>query len=405
MKVNFMYYILKGDAVMRKVYLDYSATTPVKQEVLNEMIPYFTEKFGNPSSLYEIGAEAKEAITKARGQVADLIGAKPQEVIFTSCGSESDNWALISTAHWKQAKGNHIITTKIEHHAILHTCKALEKEGFEVTYLCVGPDGRIDLNELEAAITDKTILISIMMVNNEMGAIQPIKEAAAIAKEHGILFHTDAVQAAGNVPIDVSDLGVDMLSLSSHKIYGPKGIGAMYIRKGVALPAFLHGGAQEMRKRAGTENVPYIVGFGKAAELAGEILDEHIEKLTELRDYFIAQVLEKIPYVDINGGMEHRHPGNANLAFNFIEGESLLLMLDYHGISVSTGSACSSKSLEPSHVLSALGMPVEKIHGSLRFTVGDFTTKEDLDYTVECLAKIVERLRMMSPISAEKGWN
>ena len=390
---------------MRKVYLDYSATTPVKQEVLNEMIPYFTEKFGNPSSLYEIGAEAKEAITKARGQVADLIGAKPQEVIFTSCGSESDNWALISTAHWKQAKGNHIITTKIEHHAILHTCKALEKEGFEVTYLGVGPDGRIDLNELEAAITDKTILISIMMVNNEMGAIQPIKEAAAIAKEHGILFHTDAVQAAGNVPIDVSDLGVDMLSLSSHKIYGPKGIGAMYIRKGVALPAFLHGGAQEMRKRAGTENVPYIVGFGKAAELAGEILDEHIEKLTELRDYFIAQVLEKIPYVDINGGMEHRHPGNANLAFNFIEGESLLLMLDMCGISVSTGSACSSKSLEPSHVLSALGIPVEKIHGSLRFTVGDFTTKEDLDYTVECLVKIVERLRMMSPISAEKGWN
>ena len=390
---------------MRKVYLDYSATTPVKQEVLNEMIPYFTEKFGNPSSLYEIGAEAKEAITKARSQVAQLIGAKPQEVVFTSCGSESDNWALISTAHWKQAKGNHIITTKIEHHAILHTCKALEKEGFEVTYLGVGPDGRIDLKELEDAITDQTILISIMMVNNEMGAIQPIKEAAAIAKAHGILFHSDAVQAAGNVPIDVVDLGVDMLSLSSHKIYGPKGIGAMYIRKGVALPPFIHGGAQEMKKRAGTENVPYIVGFGKAAELAGEILEDHIAKLTELRDYFIAQVLEKIPYVDINGGMEHRHPGNANLAFNFIEGESLLLMLDYYGISVSTGSACSSKSLEPSHVLSALGMPVEKIHGSLRFTVGDFTTKEDLDYTIDCLVKIVERLRMMSPISAEKGWN
>jgi len=390
---------------MRKVYLDYSATTPVKQEVLNEMIPYFTEKFGNPSSLYEIGAEAKEVITKARGQVAKLIGAKPQEVVFTSCGSESDNWALISTAHWKQAKGNHIITTKIEHHAILHTCKALEKEGFEVTYLGVGPDGRIDLKELEDAITDQTILISIMMVNNEMGAIQPIKEAAAIAKAHGILFHSDAVQAAGNVPIDVVDLGVDMLSLSSHKIYGPKGIGAMYIRKGVALPPFIHGGAQEMKKRAGTENVPYIVGFGKAAELAGEILEDHIAKLTELRDYFIAQILEKIPYVDINGGMEHRHPGNANLAFNFIEGESLLLMLDYYGISVSTGSACSSKSLEPSHVLSALGMPVEKIHGSLRFTVGDFTTKEDLDYTIDCLVKIVERLRMMSPISAEKGWN
>lgn len=390
---------------MRKVYLDYSATTPVKQEVLNEMIPYFTEKFGNPSSLYEIGAEAKEAITKARGQVASLIGAKPQEIIFTSCGSESDNWALISTAHWRQAKGNHIITTKIEHHAILHTCEALEREGFEVTYLGVGSDGRIDLNELKNAITDKTILISIMMVNNEMGAIQPIKEAAAIAKEHGILFHTDAVQAAGNIPIDVADLGVDMLSLSSHKIYGPKGIGAMYIRRGVALPAFIHGGAQEMRKRAGTENVPYIVGFGKAAELAGELLEEHMKILSELRDYFVAQVLEKIPYVDINGGMEHRHPGNANLAFNFIEGESLLLMLDMCGISVSTGSACSSKSLEPSHVLSALGIPVEKIHGSLRFTVGDFTTKEDLDYTVECLVKIVERLRMMSPISAEKGWN
>lgn len=390
---------------MRKVYLDYSATTPVKQEVLNEMIPYFTEKFGNPSSLYEIGAEAKEAITKARQQVAQLIGAKPQEVIFTSCGSESDNWALISTAHWKQAKGKHIITTKIEHHAILHTCKALEKEGFSVTYLNVGPDGRIDLKELEEAITDETILISIMMVNNEMGAIQPIKEAAAIAKSHGILFHTDAVQAGGNVPIDVEDLGVDMLSLSAHKIYGPKGIGALYIRKGVALPSYIHGGAQEMRKRAGTENVPYIVGFGKACELARLNLDEHMKHLKELRDYFIAQVQEKIPYVDVNGGMEHRHPGNANLAFNFIEGESLLLMLDYFGISISTGSACSSKSLEPSHVLTALGIPVEKIHGSLRFTVGDFTTKEDLDYTVDCLVKIVEKLRMMSPISAEKGWN
>ena len=390
---------------MRKVYLDYSATTPVKQEVLNEMIPYFTEKFGNPSSLYEIGAEAKEAITRAREQVAQLIGAKPQEVIFTSCGSESDNWALTSTAHWKKAKGNHIITTKIEHHAILHTCKALEKEGYQVTYLGIGPDGRIDLKELEDAITDQTILISIMMVNNEMGAIQPIKEAAAIAKKHGVLFHTDAVQAGGNVPIDVEDLGVDMLSLSAHKIYGPKGVGAMYIRKGVALPPLINGGAQEMKKRAGTENVPYIVGFGKAAELARLNLDEHIAKLTELRNYFIAQVQEKIPYVDVNGGMEHRHPGNANLAFNFIEGESLLLMLDYYGISISTGSACSSKSLEPSHVLMALGVPVEKIHGSLRFTVGDFTTKEDLDYTVECLVKIVEKLRALSPISAEKGWN
>ncbi len=390
---------------MRKVYLDYSATTPVKQEVLNEMIPYFTEKFGNPSSLYEIGAEAKEAITKAREQVAQLIGAKSQEVIFTSCGSESDNWALTSAAHWKKAKGNHIITTKIEHHAILHTCQALEKEGFEVTYLNVTPEGRIDLKELKDAITDRTILISIMMVNNEMGAIQPIKEAAAMAKERGILFHTDAVQAGGNVPIDVEELQVDMLSLSAHKIYGPKGIGAMYIRKGVALPPFLHGGAQEMKRRAGTENVPYIVGFGKAAEIARLQLSEHMERLSRLRDYFIAQVQERIPYVDVNGGMEHRHPGNANLAFNFIEGESLLLLLDYNGISISTGSACSSKSLEPSHVLSALGVPVEKIHGSLRFSIGDFTTKEDLDYTVECLVKIVEKLRALSPVSAEKGWN
>ncbi len=369
------------------------------------MIPYFTEKFGNPSSLYEIGAEAKEVITKAREQVAQLIGAKSQEVIFTSCGSESDNWALTSAAHWKKAKGNHIITTKIEHHAILHTCQALEKEGFEVTYLNVTPEGRIDLKELKDAITDRTILISIMMVNNEMGAIQPIKEAAAMAKERGILFHTDAVQAGGNVPIDVEELQVDMLSLSAHKIYGPKGIGAMYIRKGVALPPFLHGGAQEMKRRAGTENVPYIVGFGKAAEIARLQLSEHMERLSRLRDYFIAQVQERIPYVDVNGGMEHRHPGNANLAFNFIEGESLLLLLDYNGISISTGSACSSKSLEPSHVLSALGVPVEKIHGSLRFSIGDFTTKEDLDYTVECLVKIVEKLRALSPVSAEKGWN
>ncbi len=390
---------------MRKVYLDYSATTPVKQEVLDEMIPYFTEKFGNPSSLYEIGAEAKETIMKAREQVAQLIGAKPQEVVFTSCGSESDNWALTSAAHWKRAQGNHIITTKIEHHAVLHTCQALEKEGFSVTYLNVKPDGRIDLQELADAITEKTILISIMMVNNEMGAIQPVKEAAAIAKKHGVLFHTDAVQAAGNVPIDVEELGVDMLSLSAHKIYGPKGIGAMYIRRGVALPPLIHGGAQEMKKRAGTENVPYIAGFGKAAEIARRQLAEHAERLTELRDYFISQVQKNIPYVDVNGGMEHRHPGNANLAFNFIEGESLLLMLDYYGISVSTGSACSSKSLEPSHVLAALGVPVEKIHGSLRFTIGDFTTKEDLDYTVECLVKIVEKLRALSPISAEKGWN
>lgn len=397
---------MKGEVAMRQVYLDYSATTPVKKEVLDEMIPYFCEKFGNPSSLYQLGEDAGTAITKARGQVAKLIGAQEREIIFTSCGSEADNWALISTAHFlrEKGKGDHLITTKIEHHAILHTCSALEKEGFSVTYLDVDKDGRIDVNALEQAITDRTILISIMFVNNEMGAIQPIKEAAAAAKKHGILFHTDAVQALGNVPINVADLGIDMMSMSAHKIYGPKGIGALYLRKGVVLPNLINGGAQEFGKRAGTESVPNIVGFGKAAEMAMQNLDSHIKKLTELRNYFISEVTSKIPYVYVNGGMEHRHPGNINLTFDYIEGESILLYLNMHGIAVSTGSACSSKSLTPSHVLSALGIPVERIHGSLRFTVGDFTTKEDIDYTVDCLVQIVARLREISSVSDEKGW-
>ena len=391
---------------MRQVYLDYSATTPVKKEVLDEMIPYFCERFGNPSSLYQIGEDAAATIKKARGQVARLIGAEEKEIIFTSCGSEADNWALQSTAHALRAKGkgNHLITTKIEHHAILHTCRALEKEGFEVTYLDVDKEGRIDPAALKAAITDKTLLVSIMFVNNEMGAIQPVKEAAAIAKEAGVLFHTDAVQALGNVPINAAELGVDLMSMSAHKIYGPKGIGALYIRKGVVLPSFINGGAQEFGKRAGTESVPNIVGFGKAAELAEQNLDKHIETLTALRDYFIDEVQKKIPDVYVNGGMEHRHPGNANLTFDYIEGESLLLYLNLHGIAVSTGSACSSKSLTPSHVLSAMGIPVERIHGSLRFTVGDFTTKEDIDYTVDCLVQVVARLREISSVSAEKGW-
>lgn len=389
---------------MRNVYLDYSATTPVKKEVLDAMIPYFSENFGNPSSLYGIGAKAKEAISNARNQVAQLIGAEDKEVIFTSCGSESDNWALLGAIQSKKAKGKHIITTKIEHHAILHTCAYLEKQGYEVTYLGVDKDGRISLPELEAAITDQTSLISIMYINNEMGAIQPIKEAAAIAKKHDILFHTDAVQALGNIEIDVKELGVDMMSMSAHKIYGPKGIGAMYIRKGLVLPSMIHGGGQEFKKRAGTESVTNIVGFGKAAELARISLPEHIRKLTELRDYFIGQVTSKIDHTNINGGMEHRHPGNANIGFEYIEGEALLLMLDMNGISISTGSACSSASLEPSHVLTALGIPVEKIHGSLRFTIGDFTTKEDLDYTVEKLVEIVGKLRAISSVSSEKGW-
>lgn len=389
---------------MRNVYLDYSATTPVKEEVLQEMIPYFTEKFGNPSSLYDKGLESKEAIDNARAQIGALINADPKEIFFTAGGTEADNWAVFGTADKLKEKGNHIITTKIEHHAMLHSCEFLAKQGFEITYLGIGPDGRISLEELEAAITDKTVLISVMMVNNEIGTVQPIKEIAAIAKAHKVLFHTDAVQALGNVPIDVKDLGVDMMSMSSHKIYGPKGEGALYIRKGLRISNYLHGGAQENSRRAGTENLTGIVGFGKAAELARINFDEHVKHCSELRNYLVERVLNEIPDTHVNGTMDARHPGNANITFKYIEGESILLMLNYLGISVSTGSACSSKSLEPSHVLSALGVPVEMIHGTVRFTVGDFTTKEDIDYVVENLKNIVEKLRMLSPVNAQKGW-
>ena len=389
---------------MRQVYLDYSATTPVKKEVLDAMLPYFTEHFGNPSSIYGIGLESKDAITNARTQVAKLINADPAEVFFDAGGTESDNWAVFGIADALKDKGNHIITTKIEHHAILHSCEFLEKHGYDVTYLGIGPDGRIKLDELEAAITDKTILISVMMVNNEIGTIQPIKEIGAIAKKHGIVFHTDAVQALGNVPIDVKDMGIDLMSMSSHKIYGPKGIGALYIRRGVKISNYLHGGAQENKRRAGTENLPGIIGFGKAAELARENFAEHVKHCSELRNYLIDEVLKKIPNVKVNGSMEYRHPGNANLTFEYIEGEAMLLMLDAKGISVSTGSACSSTSLVPSHVLSALGIPVEQIHGTLRFTIGDFTTKEDIDYVVECLSEIVGTLRGISSVNSKKGW-
>lgn len=389
---------------MRQVYLDYSATTPVKEDVLKEMLPYFTEHFGNPSSLYTKGLESKEAVDKARAQLASLIHATPKEIYFTGCGSESDNWAVFSVADALKDKGNHIITTKIEHHAMLHSLEHLEKHGYEVTYLDVEPDGTVKPETLEAAITDKTILISVMMVNNEIGTIEPIKELAAVAKKHNIIFHTDAVQALANVEIDVKDLGVDLLSMSAHKIYGPKGIGALYIRKGLRIPNFIHGGAQEMGKRAGTENLPSIVGFGKAAELAEQNLENHIAHCKELRDYLVERVTSEIPDTFVNGTMEHRHPGNANITFKYIEGESILLLLDYKGVSVSTGSACSSKSLKPSHVLTALGVPVEMIHGTVRFTVGDFTTKEDIDYVVDTLKEIVEKLRMLSPVNSEKGW-
>ncbi len=388
----------------RKVYLDYSATTPTDPRVVEEMIPYFTEHFGNPSSIYSTGLEAKDAIEHAREQVAHLINAEPKELIFTSGGTESDNWALIATARRLQHKGKHIITSAIEHHAILHSCEYLAKEGFDITYVGVDHDGLVDPAEVEAAIRPDTILISIMYVNNEVGSVQPITEIGAIAKKHGVLFHTDAVQALGNVPIDVKTMNIDMMSMSSHKIYGPKGIGAIYVRSGVNLPTYIHGGAQERKKRAGTENVPGIVGFGKAAELACQNFNTHVAHVSKLRDHFIDRVLNEIPYTYFNGSKDHRHPGNANITFEYVEGESILLYLDFAGVSCSSGSACSSRSLQPSHVLTAMGIPVELIHGSIRFTFGNPTTMEDVDYTVNKLKGIIEKLRGISSISKEKGW-
>ena len=391
---------------MRQVYMDYSATTPVKKEVLDAMIPYFTEHYGNPSSLYTIGLESKNAISEARQRVASLIGADEKEIFFTACGTESDNWALFGVSDAKKKKGNHIITTKIEHHAILHSCQFLEKHGFDVTYLDVDENGLVDPENLKAAITDQTVMVSIMMVNNEVGTVEPIKELVRVTKEKNkdIIFHTDAVQGLGNVPIDVKDLGVDLMSMSAHKIYGPKGTGALFIKKGVRLSNYIHGGAQENKHRAGTENLAGIVGFGKAAQLAQENFDEHVKHCSSLRDYFVQQVLERIPDTQVNGTMERRHPGNANITFKFIEGESILLLLDSKGVYVSTGSACSSASLTPSHVLTALGVPVEMIHGTVRFSIGDFTTKEDLDYVLDELTKIVARLREISSVSEKKGW-
>ena len=388
---------------MRQVYLDNSATTPIKGDVLKEMLPFLTEHFGNASSLYTPGLVARRALDEAREKVAALINAKANEVYFTGCGSESDNWVLKGVASSLKNKGNHIITTVTEHPAMLRTCEYLEKNGYEVTYLGIDDQGRLNPAELEAAIKDTTILVSIMMVNNEIGTIHPIKELAAIAKKHGVLFHTDAVQALGNVPIDVKDLGVDFLSMSAHKIYGPKGVGGLYIRRGAKLGTLSFGGGQESGKRAGTENVAGIVGFGKAAELALNSLDEHIKHSTEIRNYLAEKLTAEIPDVIINGSMDNRHPGNLNVTFKYIEGESILIQLDACGICISTGSACSSKSLKPSHVLSALGVPVELIHGTVRFSVGDFTTKEDIDYTVECTKKVVAWLRDLSPLSPKKG--
>jgi cysteine desulfurase NifS len=383
----------------RQVYLDYSATTPVKPEVLEAMLPYFTESFGNPSSLYTVGQITKDAIRTAREQLAELIGAKTTEIFFTGSGTEADNWAFIGAAMWKRSKGKHVITTKVEHHAMIHSGQFLEKEGFEVTYLPVDEMGFVSADDLKNALREDTTIVSIMFANNEIGTIQPIKELCKITHEAGALFHTDAVQALGNTPIDVTELGVDMMSLSAHKIYGPKGIGALYIKRGINLPAYIHGGAQESGRRAGTENLTSIVGFGKAAEIAGKNLDAHIEHTSELRDYFLEQVKAEIPDIRINGSLESRLPGNVNITFKFIEGEAILLLLDLAGISVSTGSACSSASLEPSHVLQAIGVPTEESHGSIRFTIGDYTTKEDLDYTIEILKAAVVKLRNISSLN------
>lgn len=383
----------------RKVYLDNSATTPVKQEVIEEMVSLLQGNFGNPSSVHTFGQEIKPVIEKARQEVANLIGANTNEIYFTAGGSEADNWAIKGAAFALREKGNHIITSNIEHHAVLHTCEYLEKfHGFKVTYLKVKPNGIIDLEELKSAITPETILISIMFANNEIGSIQPVKEIGAIARENKILFHTDAVQAVGNIKFNVTDSNIDMLSLSGHKIYAPKGIGALYIKKGIKIHNLIHGGGQERKLRAGTENTSGIVALGKAASLASEGLDKHIEKMTVLREKLTNGILERIPHTIITGDKENRLSTVASFCFRFIEGEALLLSLDMVGIAGSSGSACTSGSLDPSHVLMALGLTHEVAHGSLRLSLSDFTTEEEIEYVLEQLPPIVERLRNMSPL-------
>ena len=380
------------------IYLDNAATTRTAPEVLEAMLPYFTERYGNPSGVYTFAAQNKEDITKQRENIAELLGAKPEEIYFTAGGSESDNWALKATAEAYGKDGGHIITSKIEHHAILHTCEYLEKRGYSITYLDVDENGSVDPADVEAAIRPDTVLISIMFANNEIGTIQPIKEIGAIAKKHGILFHTDAVQAFAQVPINVDEMGIDMLSASGHKFNGPKGIGFLYIRKGVKIRSFVHGGAQERKRRAGTENVPGIIGIGTAAKRAAATMDERIKKETELRDHMIQRISAEIPYCRLNGDPTKRLPNNVNFSFQFVEGESLLIMLDMKGICASSGSACTSGSLDPSHVLLAIGLPHEIAHGSLRMTLGADTTLEDVDYVVDCLKEIVQKLRDMSPL-------
>ena len=380
------------------IYLDHAATTAVHPDVLKEMLPYFTDKFGNPSSVYGFAANNKNKLTEARETIAGALGAKPEEIYFTAGGSESDNWALKCTAEAYGVHGGHIITTKIEHHAILHTCKYLQNRGYDVTYLDVDENGLVDLNTLEAAIRPDTFLITIMFANNEIGTIEPIKEIGEIAHRHGILFHTDAVQAFGQIPIHVDEMNIDMLSASGHKFNGPKGIGFLYIKKGLKLKSFIHGGQQERGRRAGTENVPGIVGIAKACEIAMTEMEERMKKETELRDYLIERILKEIPYTRLNGHSKKRLPNNVNISFQFVEGESILIMLDMAGICASSGSACTAGSVDPSHVLLAIGLPHEIAHGSLRLTIGYENTKEEMDAVVDNLKRIITNLRNMSPL-------
>ena len=383
---------------MQNIYLDNSATTKTDEEVVKAMLPYLSENYGNPSSIYSIGQTARKAVEESRETVASILNCSPNEIYFTSGGSESDNTIIKGIAYSYKNKGNHIITSKIEHPAVLETCKQLEKEGFEVSYINVDANGIVDLKELEEAITPSTILISIMFANNEIGTIEPIKEIGQIAKSHGVIFHTDAVQAVGSINIDVQDMNIDSLSLSAHKFYGPKGVGALYVRKGVKFTKYINGGHQEKNKRAGTENVAGIVGLAKALEISHKDMEKHNKQIKELRDYYVQEVKQKIPYIKINGDLEKRLPGNSNISFRFIEGESLLLNLDLKGICASSGSACTSGSLDPSHVLLAIGLPHEIAHGSLRISIGKYNTKEEIEYTVSCLTEIVQRLRDMSPL-------
>ena len=380
------------------IYLDNAATTKTAPEVVEAMLPYFTEHYGNPSSVYGFAAANKEEIMKQRDIIAGVLGAKADEIYFTAGGTEADNWALIATAEAYASKGKHIITSRIEHHAILHTCQYLEKRGYEVTYLDVDENGLVDPASVEKAIRPDTILVSVMAANNEIGTIEPVAEIGKIAHEHGVLFHTDAVQAFTHVPINVDECSIDMLSASGHKLNGPKGIGFLYIRKGVKIRSLIHGGAQERRRRAGTENVPGIIGLGKAVELSAGSMEERARRECELRDYLISRIEKEIPYCRLNGDRQKRLPNNVNFSFQFIEGESLLIMLDMKGICASSGSACTSGSLDPSHVLLAIGLPHEIAHGSLRITLGEETTKEDLDYVVDNLKDIVAQLRSMSPL-------